>query len=274
MQSVEEMIQQYDSFDVNSRRSQLLEIRQQLASQLEESVEIAKRETIANQVLTPFLDGLRDLDSQRQNTASRLHRAIDYFNRLSSAQNARQQAMVHQECEAEFGDGRVGIVKAQLQRELEAVDRKSKKLAQRAIEVARIATQRIDKLVIDGNNLCYKGDQFIGLAALKPLVHALKHEHAIVVVFDPSIRRRLGVRHAEIEKHFDSCVDVLVVATGRKADETVLDLAEISPHTYVLSNDRFSEFIDKAAVREDRVIRCEIVDGQAFVHALKVGVCY
>jgi hypothetical protein len=45
-----------------------------------------------------------------------------------------------------------------------------------------------------------------------------------------------------------------------------------APDAWVISNDRFREYTDKPAVRDDRLIRHEIVAGQLMVHDLDVSI--
>ena len=78
----------------------------------------------------------------------------------------------------------------------------------------------------------------------------------------------------DIRQHFDQEVKVHIVATRNKADKTILELAENSKVTYVVSNDRYSEFSEKKAVVEERIIRHEIVDGRIFIHDLDVNIKY
>lgn len=129
-------------------------------------------------------------------------------------------------------------------------------------------------MVIDGNNLCYEGNRFIGLAAVEALVPLLSRMCAVVVVFDSAIRRLLNTDDSSLQRRLASYAKVHVVASRRMADETVLDLANGSEFTYVLSNDRFGDFNEKSAVKGGRVIRHEIVNGNAFVHDLQLRAAY
>jgi hypothetical protein len=60
------------------------------------------------------------------------------------------------------------------------------------------------------------------------------------------------------------------VASNQKADEMVLDAAAEST-AYVISNDTFAEFPEKPAVREERLIKHEILSGRVFIHDLGVA---
>lgn len=91
------------------------------------------------------------------------------------------------------------------------------------------------------------------------------------MVFDASIRRALGSSDSDIRDIIGGDIQVHVVATSVKADETVLDLAGSDKTTFIVSNDRFAEFGEKPALRDQRIIRHEIVSGQVLIHDLGVS---
>lgn len=98
----------------------------------------------------------------------------------------------------------------------------------------------------------------------------LASEYEVVLVFDASIRRTLGGGDSDIRDVFNKDIQVHVVATSVKADETILDLAGTDETTFIVSNDRFAEFGEKQALRDQRVIRHEIVSGQVMIHDLGI----
>jgi rRNA-processing protein FCF1 len=132
------------------------------------------------------------------------------------------------------------------------------------------ALRQIGLILIDGNNLCYQEETFIRLAALKPLTSALLDKYPLIVVFDASIRGLMQMGHEMIANEFDRRVQVHVVATRQLADETLLDAAS-QPEAYVISNDRFREFVEKPVVQNGRLLRHEIVNGKVFVHDLNIA---
>jgi len=179
--------------------------------------------------------------------------------------------MAHQKCEEKFGTGSPKKVISQKDSEIRRLGRDLEKLQKRAKTVADKVARNIKKLILDGNNLSYQGNIFIGLAALKSLVPILANEYEIVLVFDASIRRALGSSDSDIRDVLGNDIQVHVVATSVKADETVLDLAGTDKTNFIVSNDRFAEFREKPAIRDQRVIRHEIVSGQVFIHDLGVS---
>lgn len=65
-----------------------------------------------------------------------------------------------------------------------------------------------------------------------------------------------------------------IVASKQLADETILDIASNNKFDYVLSNDRFGEYLDKDVVRNDRLIKHEIVKGKVIIHDLDINCNY
>ncbi len=128
-----------------------------------------------------------------------------------------------------------------------------------------MAARDIEALIIDGNNCCYEGDDFIGLAALIPMTENLAERYAVTVDFDADIRGLLGLSDSDLRAALPAQT-VHVVAPHVKADETILDAAD-GPTTWVVSNDRFGEYRDKTSVKERRV-RHEILLGRILVRDL------
>ena len=102
----------------------------------------------------------------------------------------------------------------------------------------------------------------------------LSRIYSVIVVFDSAIRRLLNCDDSGIRKRLGNHAKVHIVASRRLADETILDLACANELTYVLSNDRFGDFNEKSAVKDGRIIRHEIVDGNVFVHDLQLRAAY
>lgn len=205
---------------------------------------------------------------------------------ISAASTSYDRAMLHKECERAFGNSRPGAVLRDLERrrgklqgdvrtatkQLERIDRDISKIEDRLRNEAQRGSRQVKSLIIDGNNLCYQGEDFIRLAALTPLCRELETRFDVTVVFDASIRRLLGLtKDAAITEALGGRTRVHVVASRGGADETILRAAD-DPFTYVLSNDRFADYRDIAAVREERLVRHEILRGRVLVHDLGIDV--
>lgn len=193
---------------------------------------------------------------------------------LSDASNSYERAMVHEECSKAFdGESGPGRVKQKKQRDMQAVRRNLEKVEARLRQIGQLASRPISTLVLDGNNLCYEGQEFIGLAPLHALSYALAGSYHVIVVFDASIRKLLRMNDQQVRYGFPRKVWVHIVASRQTADQTVLESA--SPlDAYVISNDRFRDFTDKAAVSGQRLIRHEIVAGKVFIHDLNLAVAF
>ncbi|KVK77162.1 NYN domain-containing protein [Burkholderia sp. MSMB1498] len=189
--------------------------------------------------------------------------------RLNAAVDDHERETVREACRMSFLDARPDLAASRKQAKLAATDRNIGKLEARLKLIAHRANRSITSIVIDGNNLCYQYQAFIGIEALKALVRELSRNYSVIVVFDASIRRLLGAGDQEISASFSDTAKVHVVAPRQQADETILGSASAS-NVYVISNDQFVEFPDKLAVREHRIIRHAIVNNRVMVNDLNV----
>lgn len=137
----------------------------------------------------------------------------------------------------------------------------------------------IERLIIDGNNLCNRGrgknQQFIGLTALSALVPDLLSNwpgSEVILVFDPGITRKLQVSWEDIQSTFPD-VETYRVDKGRSADEMIIELAS-SPNAFIISNDRFTEFSNRPALKENRVFGHDITKKNILVNELWIRVDY
>ena len=105
------------------------------------------------------------------------------------------------------------------------------------------------------------------------LTYALADNHKVIVVFDSGIRGLLRMNDKQIAYGFPREVKVHVVASKQNADQTVLEMASPSD-AYVISNDRFRDFTDKAAVIGQRLIRHEILAGKILIHELNLAIAF
>jgi len=247
---------------------------------IDHHLELAKAEIESLTSLKRNLDDqlkapLADLQATQQEEARLLreiNRAEILDRRLSNAADGKERASIHQQCGDEFQERSPGKVANSLRSKLAPVQRRIQK-QQSGIDllVAR-ATRMVRSIVIDGNNMCYQNQKIIGLAALEAIVPQLSQRFKTIVVFDSDIRRMLHMRDRDIQARFGSAVEVHVVATATKADETVLAIAEADQTIYVLSNDRFDDFTGRRAVEDRRIMRHEIVNGAVHVHELELSV--
>lgn len=223
-----------------------------------------------DEVLREPLENVRKHEMERALLMGRISRAEAFDMLLSNARNGPERARIHEKCDRELGDSKPVNVLRQSRGALRGVEDNLGKLRTRVDSLIRFATWDIRHIVIDGNNLCYEGRRFLKLAALEALVPILAQKYEVTLIFDASIRRKLQLSSKDIEARFPQAERVHIVASKRTADETVLAAAGDDPHTFVLSNDRFVDYPEKMAVKEERVLRHEIVSQAAYIHDLQI----
>jgi rRNA-processing protein FCF1 len=249
-------------------------LKQSIADNTAKLAVITDHKLRVDEVLAPLLREIENLESKLNDIQWDHKVAEDFDQRLSFAENSYERALIHQQCEEWFGKGSPRKIISEKQREIRQLERNYDKARRRVEEVAKKAARRIDKVIIDGNNLCYAGNDFIGLAAIEAILPLLSRMCEVVVVFDSTIRRLLSTDNDGLQKRLASFSEVHVVASRKKADETVLDLASANEFIYVISNDRFGDFNDKSAVKNGRLIKHEVVSGNVFVHDLQLRAAY
>jgi hypothetical protein len=267
-------MEKHRALDALELQARLRALDQQLAPQRAQlAALLADRERVDAQLKAPLQEQQR-LEQRLAQLGRELAQAEGYEQRLGAAASGRDKAGIHNECSQAFsGEASPGRVMQDRQRGIEAARRNLAKVQARLARIAQLASRPIATLVLDGNNLCYEGQQFIGLEAALALSCALADErrHKVVVVFDAGIRRLLHMDDRQIAHGFPTRATVHVVASRQSADQTVLEMAA-APDAWVISNDRFRDYTDKPAVRDERLIRHEIVAGQVMVHDLDISI--
>lgn len=288
LEAVETQLTTYTEFDRTAKVRQLDELSTEIERRRVELDELRARKKRLDTKLAPLVDELSRLQEQEahaQRQSDALDNIIDdYRTRLATARSLMQKLdlagtsyerkLIHEDSEALLGTGRPGPIahdararineceheQRQLQKQRERITRNIQKLVHRIKVEARKESRLIERLVIDGSNLCYQSDNtFIGLRALRPLSAELVQRWTVTVVFDASIRSLLRTNDEGIRAQFPGA-EVHVVATGEKADEVILRLADQTT-THIVSNDRYTDFPDYPAARDHRVIRHEILRG-------------
>lgn len=229
-----------------------------------------QKERVDEQLAKPLGD-LKEFKQRKGQLEADIRRAEGFKQQLSDAANSYERKQIHDCCNTIFGESKPAEVIRDKRRELQSVNRNIDKLEERLRTISMRATRVIKTIVIDGNNLCHQQESFIGLAALQALAQRLSNEYSVIIVFDPTIRGLLRMHNREIAKQFDNAVKVHIASHA--ADETILDTAE-DIGAYVISNDRFQDYRDKSAVRDQRILRHEILDNRIFIHDLSVAECF
>ena len=267
-------ISRYEKFDFDKTNEDRTEVAKRLSQQKKQIDQLAERKKQVDVALEPVLKQIRSIEHKKSEINDAIRRARKIDGELTDADNSFERAMAHQACEEQFGTGSPRKVISKKESELRRFDRDIEKLNKRARSTAEKAAREVRALIIDGNNLCYEGSTFLGLDVLQALVPLLTDSYDVTVVFDASIRRALNSGDSDVRDVIGPPAKVHVVATSRKADETVIDLATADKTTFIISNDRFAEFGEKPAGEQQRVIRHEIVSGQVIIHDLGISEAY
>jgi hypothetical protein len=227
------------------------------------------RERVEEAIAAPQAE-YKKLSARHDQLASDIDRAEVFDRKLHDAASSYERAMLHQECERLFGEASPARLRSRLRSELRPLERDMEKLRMRLKEVGHRAAREIRKLVFDGNNMCFEREKFIGLGPVKAAVRDLAGRYEMIIVFDASIGPLAKMSPEAIALEVGGAAKVHIVPTGSQADETVLEVA-VGNYAYVVSNDRFADFMEKPPVREARVIRHNIVDGRVLIHDLRVN---
>lgn len=225
------------------------------------------KNNLDDQLKTPLAD-LQAEQREETRLMIEINRAEFLERRLNSAANGKERALIHQQCSDEFQDRSPSKVVNNLRYKLEPVQRRIKKQIANVDLIVFRATRDVRSIVVDGNNMCYYQQRFIGLTALEAITPRLSERYKTIIVFDSGIRGMLKMRDKDIQARFGSGVEIHVVATATSADETILAIAEPEKAMYVLSNDRFDDFKYRRAVSEKRIMRHEIVNNSVHIHEL------
>lgn len=243
------------AFDTDGARVQLDALVERIRTVEREAVALDRELSGIEQRCGKQIEAFRKAAATIETLEATIQTARTMDDKLSSADNGYERAMIHEDCERRFGHGSPKRVIYEKGGELRRVRADLQKIERRLADSLRVADLRVERVVIDGNNACYRGGEFIRLMAVTRIVDALSMDFAVTVVFDASIRRLLEMDDAMIRSAIGDAAETFVAPTKTAADRFALELAGDSPQTFVLSNDRFSEFADFAAVAESRLIR-------------------
>lgn len=193
---------------------------------------------------------------------------------LQNASNGRERAQAHSRCESLFdGESKPRKVIKARNESLRALERKLKKNENLAMDIVKRHTRVISAIVIDGSNLCYIGDEFIGLNALVTVANHLSGKYPVTVIFDGSIRKKTRLSEKDIRAAFAPGVTVHVMSREGKADEIVLKEAA-DDHAYVVSGDNYDEYRFLPAVAKERVLKPEILKTRIYIPALGLDLAW
>lgn len=263
-------IDRYRSFDALLAQATLRGLQVELTKLDSELPQLQKRKIDLDSKLEHPLRRLAELEGEWRQLACDLSRADQFEEALTNAQTGRERAQIHEECGRELGHSKPMAVVQARRSKIEGVEGSIGKLKVRIEEIIKCNVRDVRTLVIDGNNLCYQQNEFIGLSALDKLVTELAKKYVVKLIFDSGIRGLLRTKDSEIREHFPQATLVHVVASKTKADETILDVAAGDKHAFVISNDRFVEFPEKDVVRQGRILKHDIVNDTVHIYELDI----
>jgi len=222
--------------------------------------------------IQPHFQEYERLKSEVSILEAEIYAANQFDQKLSNAANSYEKAMIHQECEAKFGNGSPKKIISIRSGQLRSLANNIPKVERRIRDELQKCERIIRHLLIDGNNVCYEGQTFIRLTALCALLEALRDRFKATVVLDASIRKLMNTNTQGIERLLGETVTTHIAPTQTAADEYLLKLAGRDEHTFILSNDRFAEFHDYDAVKTGRLLPFMIADGRLMANDLDVTV--
>lgn len=194
---------------------------------------------------------------------------------VKASDDARARRNIHKQCEDYFREGRPRRVIDEISSNKNRLLRDLQKINRRIFDEIRKHEIEIESIVIDGNNACYSSSsEFIGLSAIRVLAHHLSLKFKVTVIFDASIRKLLRASAQDIQKNLGRNILTYVAPSKNSADEYVLKLTEGDRRSYIITNDRYSEWHDYDAVRETRIIKFIISSNKIIVNDLDINITF
>lgn len=270
IRSSQRRISEHESFNLNGAETQLVAI-QPKTRQMETDLAAARAELERiEEKIRPHSHELDRLKSELAIFNSDIAKADRFDQDLTAADNSYERAMIHQKCEEKFGSGSPKHVINDRRGKIRRLENNIPKLERRIRDELKKLDRTISHLVIDGNNVCYEGQSFIGLRGISALLEALDNRFKVTVVFDASIRAMLKTDSQGIEKVLGPKTATHVAPTKTAADEYLVKLAGKDHSVFILSNDRFAEYHDYDVIKSRRVLRFLIADGKLMANELDI----
>lgn len=229
-----------------------------------------------NDVLEPYRVQLEEYQRQEYRLVEELSR-LEMLARQMDCEDRYGRAMLHQECEQEFGIASPARGVSQWNNKLKTVRYRISK--QRAVmaTVSERTQNEVRAVVIDGSNLMYadglKGaEHFVGLRALEVLVPALAQRYDKVFLYvDYGEARKLKMSQKALKQRFAPWTPrVHLTRSGESADESILAAAEADPHTYVVSGDQYREHGIRFPFIAKRRLDAKVTLDHVMVHDLDI----
>jgi hypothetical protein len=276
---LQEELTRYRSFDVLQAEDMVRFLHQEKFTLDEKIIELTEREREAESKLRPSWEQLQELLREEETLNEQINDASQLADELSDAANGYERKQIHERCDAMFNDGNPDRVRDRFERQLKSVERSIEKTKDNLERDKQRLTLDIYTVVIDGSNLLYKrGDenknQFIGLVALDSLIPVLARKVAkVILFFDAGAPSRLRMTEQALCDRFSRWAkEIIVIPVNSPADETILAVAAKNPRTYVISQDRYRDYVAQNPWIKDRQFVPIIVDDVLHLHDMFIEV--
>ena len=267
-------IDKYKQFDKIKICKKLKNLRSEIELSQEKLNFITEYKLKVDNALESILQQIDEIEYNIEVIKDKISEAESFDSDLSYAANSFERALIHKECELVFGHGSPKKIIIQQEKIIRQCQRDLEKAVKRATLIGKNASRVIKKIIIDGNNMCYECGSFIGLKPLLMITSVLQKKYDVIVVFGSVIRPMLKSNDDTIRSQFNTGIKIHIVASKQLADETILNSACNDDNCYILSNDRFGEYTDKEVIRNNRLIKHEIIRGKVMIHDLNINALY
>ena len=274
IKDLQKEINNYSSFEENKSKALIKNLALDIESETSEIEILNGKSKDLNEKLKPELEELSKLLAEITKLDRKIAIASSFEDELSSATTSYERAMAHQRCEQELGFSKPRQATSKYEQEKRTISRKIAKIEDRLKQLSDRYLKAVEKLVFDGNNLCYCGGEYIGLSALRKLVEIAAGKFPILIIFDSGIRGLEQCSDSDIRKAFPKNIELHVVATKEAADETIIKFSDDVSGCYVVTNDRFDDYPNSKVKIDNRMIRHEILPSKAFIHDLDISVVW
>lgn len=265
-------IDEYRSFDINTANESLAEARTEIDALSRDVLaldsEIAGIEEKCGAQIAEYKRCIQTISALE----ARISKAEAMDRKLSSAAHPGERRMIHEECGRLYGIDKPHRVISEASSEIRKIRNDLSKIERRLKTAFANASRNISHIVIDGNNLSYHHSQFIRLVAVTNIVDALSEKFKVTVVFDASIRRLMQADDAKIKSIIGRAADTYITPSKTAADEYILKITENDPSSYIISNDRFAEYRDYDAVKNNRIIKFMLTSEKVIITDLDITI--
>lgn len=266
-------LRRYQNFDVLSVSATISALGTEIKNLEKEIKDLQERKKSLELKLSKPYRCLEEFKKERKSVLDNIKKAQYFADKLSNASTSKERAIIHDNCRVELGESKPNLVINNLNKKLNYLDSSIKKLEVRLKKIVENTCRDIRHLVIDGNNLCYQSDHFIGLQALYALIPKLVLKYKVTLIFDPGIKFLLGMSEKELRQRFPGA-EVHVVPEGKKADLTIIDVAGSDLKTFIISRDRFVDYPEKEAVEKGRLILPVIINNSIIIDELDIKLLF